>query len=72
MKKIGRGLVAAVVLAVLVVAVSACQKEEGPMEKSGKAIDNAVEKSGQQVDKAVDKTGESLEKAGDKVKDSVK
>lgn len=72
MEKLGRGVVAAVVLAVLVVAVSGCQKNEGPMERSGKAIDNTADKTGHQINKAVEKTGDALEKAGDKVKDSVK
>ncbi|APV48939.1 hypothetical protein BWI17_04120 [Betaproteobacteria bacterium GR16-43] len=38
--------------------LAACQKE-GPMEKAGKKVDNAVEKA-----------GEKIEKAGDKIKDA--
>lgn len=49
----------AFVMGVLVVALSGCQKEEGPVERAGKSIDNAVEK-----------TGDQLEKAGDKIKDA--
>lgn len=45
----------------LVAALSACQKQEGPMEKAGKSVDNAVEKTGQQ-----------MEKAGDKIQDAAK
>jgi hypothetical protein len=37
-----------------------CDKNDGPMEKAGKEIDNAVEK-----------TGEAIEDTGDKVKESV-
>lgn len=70
--KIVRGVVAAVLLGIMIIAVSGCQKPEGPMERSGKAIDNAADKAGHQINKAVEKTGDSLEKAGDKVKDSVK
>jgi len=40
--------------------LAACQKE-GPMEKAGKKVDNAVEKTGQQI-----------EKAGDKIQDATK
>lgn len=72
MTKNVRGAVVAVAFAILVVAVSACHKNEGPMERSGKAIDTAADKAGQQINKAVEKTGATLEKAGDKVKDSVK
>jgi predicted small secreted protein len=40
--------------------LTACQKE-GPMERAGKKVDNAVEKTGQQI-----------EKAGDKIQDATK
>lgn len=45
---------------VLVVGVSACQKE-GPAERAGKEVDKTVEKAGQQ-----------LEKAGQKIEDAAK
>lgn len=72
MVKINRGLVAAMVFAVLVAGVSGCKKNEGPMERSGKEVDKVAEKAGQQINKAVEKTGDQLEKAGEKVKESVK
>lgn len=72
MVKIGRGVVAAIVFAILVAGVSGCKKNEGPMERSGKEVDRAAEKTGKQIDKAVEKTGDQLEKAGEKVKESVK
>jgi len=40
--------------------LAACHKE-GPMEKAGKKVDNAVEKA-----------GEKIEKAGDKIQDAAK
>ncbi len=49
-----------VFIAVAALAVVACQPKEGPVEKAGKAVDNAAEKAGNQI-----------EKAGDKVKDAV-
>ncbi len=49
-----------VFIAVVAVAVVACQPQEGPVEKAGKAVDNAAEKAGDQI-----------EKAGDKIKDAV-
>lgn len=72
MTKIGRSLFAALILGILVVAVSGCEKKEGPMERTGKEIDKAVEKTGQHMNKAVEKTGEKIEEAGDKVKESVR
>ena len=49
-----------VFIAVVALAVVACQPKEGPAEKAGKAVDNAAQKAGDQI-----------EKAGDKVKDAV-
>ena len=60
MTKIGRGLIAALVLGVLVAGLSGCKKE-GPAERAGKEIDKAAEKA-----------GEKIEKAGEKIKDAVK
>ncbi len=61
MIKIVRSSVALVLLGILVAGLSACQKKEGPLEKAGKAIDQAAEK-----------TGEKMEKVGEKVKDAAK
>lgn len=44
---------------VLLVSLSACQKQEGPAERAGKEADKAVEKVGQQIEKA----GESIQDA---------
>ena len=71
MTKIGRSIIAVLVLGILAAGVSGCKKE-GPMERTGKELDNAAEKTGRNVDKAVEKTGEKLEKAGENIKDSVK
>ncbi|MDD2271564.1 MAG: hypothetical protein PHP95_15340 [Desulfuromonadaceae bacterium] len=69
--KISRNVIAAMVVGLFIAGAYGCKKE-GPMEKAGKGIDNAVEKTGQQLDKAVEKTGEKVEEAGDKIKKSVK
>ena len=61
MTKIGRSVIAALVLGILAAGVSGCKKKEGPMERTGKEIDKAAEKA-----------GEKIEKAGDKIKDAVK
>jgi hypothetical protein len=72
MTKIGRSVIAALVLGILVAGVSGCKKKEGPMERTGKEIDKAAEKTGQAVDKEVEKAGKKIEKSGQKIKDSVK
>jgi len=61
MTKIGRGIIAVLVLGILAAGMSGCKKKEGPMERTGK-----------EIDKAAEKTGDKIEKAGDKIKDSVK
>jgi hypothetical protein len=72
MTKISRSVLAALILGILIVAVTGCEKKEGPMERTGREMDKATEKTGQQINKAVEKTGEKIEKTGDKVKDSVR
>ncbi len=48
----------------LIAPLAACQKQEGPVERAGKAVDKAAENVGQQHEKA----GESIQDAakGDK------
>ena len=60
MMKLGETFSAALVMAVLLAALSGCQKQEGPAERAGKAVDKTVEKAGQQIEKA----GESIQDAG--------
>lgn len=52
---------ASLILAALLIALSGCQKQEGPAERAGK-----------EVDQAVDKVGQQIEKAGDKIEDATK
>ncbi|MBC7961472.1 MAG: hypothetical protein H7Y05_00865 [Steroidobacteraceae bacterium] len=61
MTKIGRTIIAALVLGTLIAGLSACQKKEGPLERAGK-----------EIDKAAEKTGDKIDNAGDKLKDAVK
>ena len=60
MTKIGKSIVAALVLGILAAGLSGCKKE-GPAERAGKEMDKAAEKAGQQI-----------EKAGDKIMDAAK
>jgi predicted small lipoprotein YifL len=59
MKKIVQSIMTALVMVVLLVAISGCPKE-GPVEKAGKKIDKTIEKA-----------GERIEKAGEKVQDAI-
>ncbi len=52
---------AALAVSVLLVALSGCQKQEGPAEQAGK-----------QVDQATEEVGEQIEKAGDSIQDAAK
>ena len=61
MMKLGTTVSAALVMSALLVALSACQKQEGPAEHAGKEVDKTLEKAGQQI-----------EKAGDSIQDAAK
>lgn len=52
------------IMSVIIAAMSACQKPEGPAEQAGKKIDKATEQVGSQIEKA----GENIQDAakGDK------
>jgi predicted small secreted protein len=52
-------LSAALVISALLVALSGCEKQEGPMEKAGQSIDNATESVGEHVENA----GEAIQDA---------
>ena len=59
MIKIGKVVIAGLVLSSVVAGLSGCRKE-GPAERAGKEIDRSVAKAGKEI-----------EKAGDKVKDVI-
>lgn len=54
-------VLAVMLVSALVLGVSACKKEEGPAERAGKSLDNAVQKA-----------GEKIEQAGEKIQDAAK
>lgn len=64
MTKVRRNVSAVLVALVLVSALSACEKKEGPAERAGKAIDNTVQSAGQQIEKA----GEKIQDAANDAK----
>ena len=58
------------VCALAVAAAPGCEREEGPAEKAGKAIDEAVETSGNAVEEAGKKIDEAFEEAEKKRKEA--
>lgn len=62
--KLGETISATVLMGALLIALSGCQKQEGPAEQLGKEVDKATESAGKQIEKA----GEEIQDAakGDK------
>ena len=54
-------LVVTFLLGILVAGVSGCPKEEGALERAGKAIDKAVEKTGDKIEKTEEKIKDAVE-----------
>lgn len=52
MKTLGKTVAAVLAMGVLVAALSACEKPEGPAERAGKEVDHAMDRAGQQLEKA--------------------
>jgi len=59
--KCGNNIIAALATSALVLALSGCQKPEGPAEHAGKEVDKAVEKAGQQIERAGEKIQDAAE-----------
>jgi hypothetical protein len=64
MMKFSRNMVTILALGALIAGLSACQKQEGPAERAGKAMDNAVEKAGEKIEKAGEKIQDAAKDAG--------
>ena len=63
MIKLGKSVMAALVMSALIAGLFCCQKKEGRAERAGKQIDKAVEKAGQQIEKAGEKIQDAVEDA---------
>ena len=63
-----------VAVVVIGLALAGCERKagEGPAERAGRKIDQAVQKAGEGIAKATDAAGESLKRAGDKIKETTK
>lgn len=61
MMNVKKSTVIVLTAGILIAGLSGCKKEEGPAERAGKALDNAVQKA-----------GEKIEQAGKKIQDAAK
>jgi hypothetical protein len=70
--KIKQPLTSALVAVVLATVLLGCQKEEGPMEKAGKTVDQAIEKAKDAVAPKgpLERAGESADKAIEKAREA--
>ena len=64
-------------LSILVVVLSACQKNDnaagkGPAEKAGQQLDQAAAKAAVEINKAAEQAGKGLEKAGESLQNAAK
>jgi hyperosmotically inducible protein len=70
MKMFYKGLLAVFLLA-SVLGLSAC-KQEGPAERAGKKVDQAVEQTGEKIDEAKDQAAREIEEAREDISDKSK
>ncbi|MCO6412474.1 MAG: hypothetical protein J5I92_06990 [Thiogranum sp.] len=49
--------------------LAGCERNEGPAERAGENVDEAMEKAGETMDDAVEQAGEAVEEAGDRIRD---
>jgi hypothetical protein len=67
-----RALIVVLSVALLALGPLGCQKKEGPAEKAGKQIDQAVEKAEKKLDEAAGKLKDTAEKIDKNVNQKVK
>lgn len=60
LKGIGTALAAGILLG----ALAACERKEGPGERAGKAMDNAVQDAGRKIEDAGEKIQDAAKDAG--------
>lgn len=57
------------ITAFFIIGLSGCP-EEGPAERAGEKIDEAVQDAGEKAEETGEKAGEAMEEAGDKAEDA--
>ncbi|HHW77677.1 MAG TPA: hypothetical protein GX399_11725 [Xanthomonadaceae bacterium] len=63
-----RKLTAVLFASLLGIAVSGCERQEGPAERAGKEVDRAMEKADTKIKDAASATGEKMQEAGEALK----
>ncbi|MBB3143180.1 hypothetical protein [Halomonas organivorans] len=63
---IQRKLALAMFIGMTAMGLAACE-EEGPAEKAGENVDQAMDEAGENIDESMDKAGETVEEMGDSV-----
>jgi predicted small secreted protein len=66
MIKLGKTVTVAVAMTALLAALAGCEKNEGPMERAGKDVDNAAATVGEKIEKAGENVQDAARGDGDK------
>jgi hypothetical protein len=64
--KLSKSAMLAVTASALIVFLGGCPQKEGPAERAGKAVDNAVDKAGQKIEKAGEAVQDAAKSEGKK------
>jgi hypothetical protein len=59
--KLANALNTGLMMASLIVALSACQPKEGPVEKAGREVDEAAERAGEKIEEVGEQLKESAQ-----------
>jgi hypothetical protein len=60
---IAKAVGAVLAIGMLITTLPGCQKQEGPLERAGKEVDQAAEKVGQEVEKAGERIQDAAQDA---------
>ena len=56
---------------VFIIGLGGCPEEEGPAERAGEEIDEAMEEAGEEAEDALEDAGDAMEDAGERLEESV-
>lgn len=67
-RRLTRISLTALIAGVFAIGISACENE-GPAEKAGERVDEAIEETGDTMEEAAEEAGDELEEAADRVEE---
>ncbi|MGH7827663.1 MAG: hypothetical protein ACREQ7_21115 [Candidatus Binatia bacterium] len=70
-----KNVIVSSLIGICALALGSCGKsddDKGPMEKAGKAVDQAVGKAKEQTGQAMEQAGEAMKEAGEKMREAEK